>query len=125
MLDTAGPAADQVAALDSLLFLRDPFPVVNAADLLNLGSDRNTRVLIFVANLQLAPGETASSVMVNLIDSNNQSHDIAAEDVRSIPDSSFTQVTFRLDDNLPAGTCIIRVKAASRLSNPGTLRIRT
>jgi hypothetical protein len=28
--------------------------------------------MIFRANLQLLPGETASSVMVNLIDGNNQ-----------------------------------------------------
>ena len=124
LLDTAGPAVDQVAALDSILFLRDPFPVVNGADLLNLGSDRNTRVIIFVTNLQLAPGDTPSAVVVNLIDSNNQTHDIPAEDVRSIPNSNFTQVIFRLADNLPAGTCIIKVRAHGQVSNAGTLRIR-
>jgi hypothetical protein len=57
LLDQSGPALDQVAALDSLLFLRDPFPVVNSADVLNLGVDRNTRVVVFVTNLQLAQGE--------------------------------------------------------------------
>lgn len=124
MLDTSGPAVDQLAALDSVLFLRDPFPVINQADVLNLGSDRNTRVILVVTNLQLAPGETSSSVVVNLIDGNNQSYDIPAEDVRPIVNSNFTQVIFRLPDNLPAGTCIIKMKAHGQLSNAGTLRIR-
>lgn len=124
LLDQSGPAPDQVAALDSILFLRDPFPVINGADLLNLGIDRNTRVVVFAMNLQLAQGETSSSVVVNLVDSNNQNHDVAAEDVRAVPNVPFTQVIFRLPDNLPAGTCTIKLKAHGQVSNLGTMRIR-
>ena len=124
MLDTSGPAVDQAAALDSVLLTRDPFPVINGADLLNLGSDRNTRVILFVVNLQLAQGEASSSVVVNLIDGNNQSYDLPAEDVRSIGNSNFTQVVFRLPNNLPVGTCVVKVKAHGQLSNAGKLRIR-
>jgi hypothetical protein len=124
LLDESGQASTQVAALDSVLFLRDPFPVVNGADLLNLGVDRNTRVLLFVMNLQLAQGETSASVVVNLIDNNNQSYDVAAEDVRLVPNFQFTQVIFRLPNNLPAGTCTIIVKAHGQFSNAGTIRIR-
>lgn len=113
-----------ITALDSVLFLRDPFPVVNLANLLNKGPDRNTRVIVFVMNLQLAQGEPSTSVVVNLVDSNNQSYDVAAEDVRSIAGFNFTQVIFRLPDNLPVGTCTIKVKAHSQVSNPGTIRIR-
>jgi hypothetical protein len=125
LLDQSGPALDQVAALDSILLLRDPFPVVNGADLLNLGVDRNTRVIVFATNLQLLQGETASAVVVNLVDSNNQNYDIAAEDVRLVPNFDFTQVIFRLPDNLPAGTYTIKIKAHSQVSNSGTLRIST
>jgi len=123
-LDESGPTSTQVAALDSVLFLRDPFPVVNGANLLNLGVDRNTRVIVFVINLQLAQGEISSSVVVNLTDSNNQSYDVAAEEVRLVPNFNFTQVTFRLPDNLPAGTCSIIIKAHGQVSNLGTIRIR-
>ena len=123
-LDASGPGIDQVSALDSMLFLRDPFLVVNTANLLNFGSDRNTRVVIFVTNLQLAPGETPASVVVNLIDSNNQIFDVAAEDVRLVPGFSFTQIIFRLPNSLPAGACSIRVKAHGQVSNTGTFRIR-
>jgi hypothetical protein len=124
VLDTSGPAVDQVAALDSILFLRDPLPVVNAADVMHQGSDRNTRVIVFVTNLQLSQVETSSSVVVNLVDVNNQSYDIPAEDVRAVPDSNFTQVIFRLPNDLPAGTCTLKINAHGQFSNAGSLRIR-
>ena len=65
--------------------MRDPFPVLNLSNLLNLGVDRNTRVIVYAMNLQLLPGENSSAVKVSLVDSNNQSYDIAAEDVRPVP----------------------------------------
>jgi hypothetical protein len=125
LLDQSGPALDQLAALDSILFLRDPFPVVNSSDALNLGVDRNTRVIIFVTNLQLAQGETSSAVVVSLVDSNNQSYDVAAEDVRFLSSIGFTQVIFRLPNSLSVGTCTIKVKAHSQVSNGGAISIRT
>jgi uncharacterized repeat protein (TIGR01451 family) len=121
LFDVSGPASNQAAALDSL-FRRDPFPVINTV---NPGADQNTRVTLFVMNLQLAQGETASSVVVNLTDAGANGYDILAEDVRSVPDSSFTQVTFRLPDNLPVGTCDVRVRAHNLTSNVGTIRIRS
>ena len=124
LLDESGPAIDQIAALDSVLFVRDPFPVINPANLFNLGTDRNTRVLIFVANLPLAPGEPATSVIVNLVDSNHQSHDIAAERIWSSVSPDFNQVTFRLPDTLPPGICTIVVKSHGQVSNAGTIRIQ-
>jgi len=124
ILDTSGPAVDQAAALDSMLFLRDPFAVVNPINLLNRGPDRNTRIVVSVVNLQLAQGEAAASVVVNLIDSRNQSYDLAAEDVRLIPSFNFTQIIFRLPDEISAGTCLVRVKAHGQVSNAGTIRIR-
>ena len=123
-LDSSGPVLQQATALDSLLLMRDPFPVIQALDLLNPGPDRNTRVILFVSNLQLAPGDPASIVKVNLFDSIGQSHDVDAEDVRraSVPD--FMQVTFRLPDNLRAGVVVIKVKSRDLESNVGTIRIR-
>jgi PKD repeat protein len=123
ILDPSDLRPNQAAALDSMLFLRDPFAVVNGTNLLIQGSDRNTRAIIFATNLKLAPGETASAILVNLIDSNNRSYDVAAEDFRAVPLFDFSQVIFRLPDNLPGGTCTIRLKAHGQVSNTGTLRI--
>jgi len=124
LLDTSGPAANQVAALDSLIFLRDPFPVFNIDDFLNTSPDKNTRVIVFVRSLQLSTSEPASSVVVSLTDGNNQSSDIAAEDVQPCPGVDFAQVTFRLPNSLPAGTYLLAVKWHAQLSNSGSIRIK-
>jgi CSLREA domain-containing protein len=124
VLDASGPASDQLVALDSVLFLRDPFQVINPANMLAQASDRNTRLVIFATNLQLAQGETSSAVIVNLIDSNNKSYDIPAEDVRLVPNFDLTQVIFRLPNGLIAGTCRVWLVAHSQVSNSGTIRIR-
>lgn len=123
LLDASGPSVNQATAFDALLFVRDPFRVVSIAEWWNFSGDRNTRVVVFTAGLTLNAGETASNVTVNLVDSNGQSRDIAAEDVSAVPNSNFTQVTFRLPDGLPAGTCQITIKAQSQTSNGGTIRI--
>jgi len=125
ILEESGPFVNQASALDAILFVRDPFPVVNSANLFSLPGDPNTKVLIFVTNLQLAQGETAAAVTVNLIDSLNQTYNIPAQDVRSVPNQAFTQVTFRLPSNLPVGTCQIKVIAHGLTSNTATLRIKS
>jgi hypothetical protein len=122
LLDESGPAGDQAAAMDSILLIRDPFPVVNSANLINPVSDPNTRLVIFVINMPIVP---ASTVVVNLIDSNNQSANITPQDVRVIPNSEFVQITFRLPNNLPVGTCKIKVIAQGQTTNTATFRIRS
>ncbi len=124
LLDQSGPDPIQAGALDSMLLLRDPFLVVNLSNLLNPGPDRNTRVHLFARNLQLGPGETAASVVVRLVDSNNQTHDVTAEAVSTVQGTDVTQVTFRLPNALPAGKCVVEVRAQGRSSNSGTFRIR-
>jgi hypothetical protein len=124
-LDSSGPAVDQLAALDSVLFLRDPFSVLSLMNWFNSGSDLNTRVVVFATNLQLAQAEMSSAVVVNLVDSTNQSFDITAEDVRPVPGFEVTQVIFRLPDKLTAGNCTVKLKVHSQVSNSGTIRIKT
>ena len=123
LLESSGPGANQAAAIDALLFLRDPFPVLSIAGWWNLGADRNTRVIVFASNLSLNSGDSASAVTVSLTDSNGQPHAIAAEDVRFVPDSSFTEVRFRLPDGLPIGNCLITLKLHGQTSNEGVIRI--
>src|SRR5262249_37080793 len=124
LLDESGPDAFQAAALESVLLMRDPFRVNLIENWWPLGPDRNTRVLLFVNNLQLGPGETSSNVVVNLIDGGGQIYDIPAEDVRMVPNTQFLQITFRLPNGLPPGTCIVRIKAHGQTSNKGTFRIQ-
>lgn len=122
MLEESGLDTTQAAALDSLSFLRDPFKIVNGANLLNQGADRNTRIAVFVTNLQM-PRAANSPVVINIVDVNGGSHDLTAEAVRSLPGTSLIQVVFRLPDNLPPGRCVLTVKADGQSSNSGAIRV--
>jgi hypothetical protein len=124
LLDETGSPSTQLVAVDSILLLRGPFAVVNTANRLNSANDPNTRVTVFAMALPLSSGEPASSVVVNLTDINGQSYDIAAENVQLVPSFSFRQVTFRLPNNLPAGTCQLKLKAHNLTSNVGTIEIK-
>jgi len=122
-LEDSGPVPQQAAAIESLLFTRDPFRVKSIAGWFNLGSDQNTRVLIFAQNLRLNQGETAADVVVNLVDSTNQTFDVPAVDVHVLTNVSLTQILFKLPDNLASGTCKVTIKAHGQSSNMGTIRI--
>lgn len=123
MLEDSGPAPQQAAAFESWLFTRDQFRVKSIADWANLPPGQNTLVMIFAQNLRLNQGETAASVIVNLVDANNQNFDVPAADVRAVPNVDLTQVQFRLPDALAPGTCKVSIKAHGQTSNIGTIRI--
>jgi choice-of-anchor B domain-containing protein len=57
VLEESGPDPQQAAALDAMLHYRDPFPVINPANMLNTGPDKNTRVILFMTDLYLAQGK--------------------------------------------------------------------
>lgn len=123
LFEESGPTVDQVAAIDALLQLRDPFRILLPDWFPTPGADRNTRVMFFVRGLQLDPGELPSAVVVNLVDSNNQFFGVPAEDVRSVPGVDFTQVIVRLPDGLASGTCTVAIRAHSRTTDAGKIRI--
>jgi hypothetical protein len=118
LLEESGPVADQAAVFDSVLWLRDPFLVVNPGNLINPAADPNTRVVIFVTNLSAGAQTT-----INLVDSGNGSHDITPIDIHELTNFDFTQVTFRLPSGLPAGRCSIKVISQGQTSNTATFRI--
>ena len=108
-----------IAALDSPSFLRDPFAVLSNSLLSGNGTDHNARLAIFLQNL--AP---SSPVVVNLIDNAGSNFDLSPEAVVGIPNTTFTEVVFRLPDNLATGTCTISVRAQGQTTNSGTIRIQ-
>lgn len=114
---------NHVAGVDSITFLRDPFPILNPTNF-NLGPDRNTRVLVFVQNLQLAPTDTAAAVTVNLVDSNNQNFDVTAENIWFYSNVQFSHISFRLPSTLAPGACKIQIKVHGETSNIGFTQIK-
>lgn len=123
LMDQSGTVANGAAAVN-LLLMRDPFDVLNTMDWLNAGTDHNTRIILFATNVALNQGETASAVTVNLVDASNHNFDVAAEDVRTVPNVNLTQITLRIPDGIASGACTVRISAHSQTSNSGIIRIR-
>jgi hypothetical protein len=123
-LEEAGPNGNQAAALDSLLLLRDPFRIVGIPDFWPTGPDKNTRVTLFAKNLELNPGESPSAVIVRIIGTGNQFFDVPAEAVQPIHNFEFTEVVIRLPNTVPVGTRTVTIRAHSRVSNAGVIRIQ-
>jgi hypothetical protein len=118
----------RAAALDAVLFSRDPFPVINPFNSFKSPSDPNTRLLVFVRNLQLAPNETADVVKINLVDSTNHFWNVDAEDVRVAPPGApsvdFSQIRFRLPDALAPGICTIQITVHGQVTNTSFIQIK-
>jgi Metallo-peptidase family M12/Fibronectin type III domain len=91
LVEHSGPSSTQAAALESLFRTRDPFAILRST-LLSPSLDKNTRVVVFVNNLQPAPGEPPSAVVVSLVDNNNQRFDVMAETVTLLVNSPYSQV---------------------------------
>ncbi len=89
--ETSGRAA----ALDSVLLLRDPFPLEN---FLNLSSDQHTRIMLFATGIELTPGE---ALVVQAQDSQNRVYPLVVEDVRKVPNLDWlSQIVVRLPDSI-------------------------
>lgn len=128
ILEESGPTVNQAAALDALLFLRDPFPVVGIPEWFTSGPDRNTRVMFFVRNLEMNP-DSPSTIHVEL-GTASEFFTVPAEDVRFVRDVEVSQVVIRLPDNLtPGAICTVNVRVEFQVthlslrSNSATIRI--
>jgi uncharacterized repeat protein (TIGR01451 family) len=125
LLEENGSVSTQLAAVDSVTLLKDPFAVTNGSELKN-ASDPNTRVILFVLNLQLSPGQPPNVVQIGLTGPapGGSAQSVFAEDVRSVPGVDLTQVIFRLPHNLPPGSYQVQLFVLGRVSNVGTIRIK-
>lgn len=87
----------RAVALDSSLFLRDPFPLGNIH---NFSSDQRTRIMLFVTGIELNSGEGLSSILVQLEDTQNHIFPLVVEDIRKVPNFNFSQIVVKLPDSI-------------------------
>jgi uncharacterized repeat protein (TIGR01451 family) len=88
--ETSGRAA----ALDSVLMLREPFPLSN---FLNLSGDQHTRIMLFATGIELPSGE----LLIHAQDSQNRVYPLVVEDVRKVPNLDWlSQIVVRLPDSI-------------------------
>lgn len=103
-------------ALDSVAFVRDPFPLFTRN---NFSSDQRTRVMLFGVNMKLLPGEQTSAVTAQARDSQQRIVPLAVEYVGEVQGFDWlTQVNVRLPDELANGGDVwIRISLRGASSN--------
>src|SRR5215208_4800123 len=88
----------RAAVLDSVLLLRDPFPLGNIH---NFSLDQRTRIMLFATAIDLLPNESASAVMVQLEDGQAHIYPVVVEDVRKVPNFDWlSQIVVKLPDSI-------------------------
>jgi hypothetical protein len=113
---------DIAIALDSVIWIRDPFLFTNT---LNFSSDQRTRLMFFVRNVDLLPNENMSSITVRAEDAQLNQFPMTVEFVGKVAGFDFTQLVVRLPDNLPTGqTLFVSVTLRGQTSNKGRIRMR-
>jgi len=115
--------SNRAAALDSVTFKRDPFSLNNNRH--NFSSDQHTRLMLLVANLDLAPGDGPSVVAVQADDGQGNTSPLTVEWVGRLPDLDWiTMVVARLPDQLPnTNQALITINAHNQTSNQVSISI--
>jgi uncharacterized protein (TIGR03437 family) len=112
---------NRAIALDSVTFIRDPFPLLTLFSL-----DQRTRVMLFASGLELMPGENISVVTAQAEDSAYTIYPLTVEYVGKVPNFDWlTQVNVRLPDGLAgAGDVSVSVSLRGAVSNKVIVGIR-
>jgi uncharacterized protein (TIGR03437 family) len=113
---------DRAIALDSVTFMRDPFPLTTPS---NFSLDQRTRIMLFAIGLELMPGEDASVVTAQAEDAEHRIYPLTIEYVGVVPNFDWlTQVNVRLPDGL-ANVGDVRVSVSLRGAASNKVVIRT
>lgn len=110
-------------ALDSVNWLRDPFPITT---IYNFSADGHTRVMLFAMNVELQAGENVSIVTAEAEDAQQTVYPLIVEYVGNTPNQNWlAQINVRLPDNLAnAGNVLVSIKVRGVQSNKVLVSIR-
>lgn len=103
-------------AIDSVTRQREPFSTTASV---KFGSDNWTRVMLFAMNLNLRPGDTATSIDISAEDSEHRFYHLPVEYIGSVPDQPWvTSLVVRLGEGMnEVGDVLIRVTYQGVASN--------
>ena len=112
----------RAVAFDALTKMRDPFTIAQPGF---VGSDRRTRVMFFVLNLELLAGEGASALTADAEDSAGRRYELTVEDVRAVRDfEGVRQVTVLLRPEMDnVGDVLVRVNLHGVSSNRARISV--
>ncbi len=114
---------NRAVALDSVTFMRDPFPLTTVS---NFSFDQRTRIALFAIGLELMPGEDVSVVTAQAEDVGHKIYPLKVEYVAKVPGFDWlTQVVIRLPDEfLNTGDFLVSVNLRGAVSNKVIIGIR-
>lgn len=114
---------NRAAALDSVLFIPEPFNLLNVH---NFSLDQRTRIILFVVGLELMPGENNSVITAQAEYAGNGPYPLDIEFVGKVPNfDSFTQVNLRLPNELAnAGDVSVSLSLRGIPSNKVVINVR-
>jgi hypothetical protein len=103
--------------MDAVEFTAEPFLVRSNSFL--YGADRSTRIMIFVLNLSLQPGETAAAVTADAEDAALRHYNLTVEYVGNTPGQEWlSAVVLKLDQDMgDAGDVLLQLTYQNRQSN--------
>ena len=108
-------------ALDSVTLVREPFSLRN---IFNFSSDQRTRIMLFATGIDLLPGESQSSITVQLEDSEHRLYPLVVEDIRKLPTFPFSQIVVKLPNSITVeGDHQISITFRGITSNKPPLRV--
>ncbi len=118
----AEPNTNKAIAVQSIMFLLDPFKVTTAH---NLSSDTRTRLTILVRNLETTPGETLAPPTVDAEDALHRNVSLPVEFFGKVPKAGWlTQIVVRLPDDVDgAGELQLTVTFRGRASNKAVVTV--
>jgi choice-of-anchor B domain-containing protein len=110
-------------AVDSVTRMREPFPVNSSV---NFSSDGRTRVMLFAANVNLAPGEPLTVVTAQAEDAQHRIYPLTVEYVDKFPNfERVTQVIVVLPGELAgAGDVSVSINLRGTPSNKALIKIQ-
>lgn len=114
--------SSRALALESTLFVRDPFSVFTASE---LSSDHRLRLLIFAKNTALSPGEDVSAITAEVEDSSHHLHLVTVEFIAPLTDiDGVSQLVIRIPAELAnAGDVWLDLKLRGLNSNKAQITI--
>jgi hypothetical protein len=112
----------RAAAVESVAWLREPFPLTQ---LIPFGVDNRTRITLLALRVELRPGEDFSSVTADAEDAAHNRYPLTVEYVGRVPGfDSMTSIIVRLDENmLNAGEVSVGISLRGLASNRVRLRV--
>jgi glucose/arabinose dehydrogenase len=105
--------SQRAVALDTVTFIRDPFPITNTQ---YFGVDKRTRVSLFATNVVLRQGLV---ITAQAIDTQQQTQQLPVEFVGGLPTFlGFTQIVVKLPDGIAAaGDLRVTITVRGKTSN--------